>query len=338
MTSRDNDSSPPGWVSDVRDPAVRKLGEAWSARARRTPNNMARVSAALPWPKQAVFHVTYAAMRIIDDFVDDDFLARPVGERDRTRDMALARLDRWRRDATAAASGIFAAGAGPEATLFQALSAVCGPRRAVGPEPFRKLADALEHDIRECPLERWSDFHTYAEGAAVAPASIFVTLLASDIDAEFVGRYGLAVSAADHARSLALYCYLVHILRDLAEDARGNLQLLTIPAEVLVPCGLDRRGLAAAVLAGDVARVTPVVRAVADEARRWRPRAMADVAALSRSIGPVERAVIGTLFTLYDEQFDRAAASADMVVAGTAGLPTERVRAILAAGLPATPV
>ena len=325
----------PDWVSRIRDPAVRSLAAAWTARARRTPNNMARVAAALAWPKQVVFHVTSAVMRIIDDFVDDDFLARPAEERAHTRDAALARLEHWCLDATSAAAGRHAVPPGnDEAVYFEALRAVCAPRGAIGPAPFRALTGALEADIRERPLARWGDFHAYAEGAAGAPASIFVTLLATDIGDDFSGHYGLATPATDIARALALFCYLVHILRDLTEDARGNPQLLTIPAEVLDPLGLDRPGLAAAVQAGDVRRLLPLVDAIAGEARRWRSRAIADVAALVRLIGPVERAVIETLFKLYDEQFAAIVAAPEAVIAGTAGLAPERVQAVLAAGLP----
>lgn len=328
----------PTWIAQIREPAVRALAGAWAARARQTPNNMARVATALPWPKQVVFHVSYAAMRVIDDFVDDDFLAQPAGERARLLPAALARLERWRVDATSAATGHYAptADAG-EVTLFNALQAVCEPAGAIGPAPFHALAGALEADLRERPLARWSDFHAYAEGAAVAPASIFVTLLATDIDRDFAGRYSPATPATDYARALAIFCYLVHILRDLAEDARGNPQLLTVPAEVLSPLGLDRESFAAAIRAGDARRVEPAISAIAGEARRWRPRALADVAAMSGFIPPVEGAVIGTLFTLYDEQFAAVAEAPDAVVAGTAGLPVERVRAILAGGLPAAP-
>jgi len=328
----------PDWLARIRDPAVQSLAGAWAARARRTPNNMARVATALPWPKQVVFHVAYAAMRIIDDFVDDDFLARTAEERAITREPALARLERWRLDAAAAAAGRYAPEPGDdEALYFQALQAVCAPKGAIGPLPFNGLAGALEADIRERPLARWSDFHAYAEGAAVAPASIFVTLLGSDIAEDFSGQYALAAPATDHARALALFCYLVHILRDLAEDARGNPQLLTIPTEVLDPLGLDRAGLAVAVRARQAQRLAPLVDAIVAEARRWRPRAMKDVAALARLIGPVERAVIETLATLYDEQFAAITAAPMAVIAGTAGLSPERVQAILAAGLPLPP-
>ncbi|MGE0255683.1 MAG: squalene/phytoene synthase family protein [Alphaproteobacteria bacterium] len=302
---------------------------------------MARVAAALPWPKQVVFHVSYAAMRVIDDFVDDDFLAQAPDERARLLPSALARLEQWRVDATAAATGRYSPSPGApdagEAILFNALQAVCEPAGAIGPAPFHALAGALEADLRERPLPRWSDFHAYAEGAAVAPASIFVTLLATDIDRDFAGRYSPATPATDYARALAIFCYLVHILRDLAEDARGHPQLLTVPAEVLAPLGLDRDSFGAAIRAGDARRVEPAIGAIAGEARRWRPRALADVAALSGLIPPVEGAVIETLFTLYDEQFAAVADAPAAVVAGTAGLPAERVREILADGLPAAP-
>ena len=68
----------------------------------------------------------------------------------------------------------------------------------------------------------------------------FIYLLAADADPERGFRYDLDRPARDHAVDLAIYCYIVHILRDLAKDAERSPRLITIPADMLDAVGLAR--------------------------------------------------------------------------------------------------
>ena len=181
------------------DGDVAAVVDAGLARATNRPNNMARVAAALSLPKQALFHVTYALMRAIDDFVDEDFMARAPAERTETRAAAMATVDRWQAQAEAASAGRFAAG--PDALdplLFDVMNKIVGAS-AIGAGPWQALAGAMRADIAEDALPDWAAFADYAEGAAVAPASIFIYILAADVSDDLSSDIALPLPPADYA-------------------------------------------------------------------------------------------------------------------------------------------
>lgn len=299
------------------------------ARATARPNNMARVAAALPPPRQALFHITYSLMRVIDDFVDEDFMVRPEAERAASRAAAIATVDRWQAQAEAAAAGRFVATADslyPE--LFGVMNRVVGAS-AIGPKPWTALAGAMRADLAEGDFANWADFAAYAEGAAVAPASIFIYILAAEIDADLTSRIALDRPPADFARDLAVFCYLVHILRDLSDDAGRAERLVTLPSDVLSACGLDKPALARAASGDRSVDIAPLVDVVTAHAGKYRQAATVAVEALKPQIGPTEQRVIDTLFALYACQFDAIVDNPAGVADGSVSLDRQTVMDIL---------
>ena len=204
------------------------------------------------------FLAAYASMRLIDDLVDDTFLALPTAEaRAEARPKAAGRLQAWMGQVAAARDGL----AGPDGPLPDAV--VGALRETLGRSdldiaPWRALKAALARDIAEIDLESWDDFLGYCDGATAAPASIFIYVLACRLD-----RTGGYVGPLSHpplyyARDMAIFCYLVHILRDLAEDAAAADQLLTIPFDILEEAGLSRDSLRAAVLERKFMKLEPL--------------------------------------------------------------------------------
>jgi phytoene synthase len=299
------------------------------ARAQRRPNNMARVASVLPMRRQALFHVTYALMRKIDDFVDEEFMTRTPAERAATRAGAVAVVDRWQAQAEAAAAGRFVPDAAAlEPELFGVMNKVVGAS-AIGPWPWRALAGAMRDDLAEGDFADWDDFAAYAEGAAVAPASIFIYMLAAEIDDDLSSRIALDRSPACFARDLAIFCYLVHILRDLADDAGRADRLLTLPSLVLAECGLDKRALARAAAGDRSVDVGPLVESVVRQATPRRAAAQKAIDEFAGWIGPLERRVLDTLFALYDAQFAAIVDRPAGIVDGSAALDRSRIDEIL---------
>jgi len=260
---------------------------------------LVRVAAALPISRQNLFYPAYAAMRIIDDFVDDDFLARPRDRRHRDRSAAEQRVAHWHRQTEAASLGRHA-GLAPDrqhAQVYDALRSTLG-QGTLGPAPWRALAGAMRHDLSERTLVTWRDFDNYAEGAAVAPAAIFIYILVSDIGPAYASSIPTGLSPLDHARDLAKYCYLVHILRDLRKDARLDPQLLTVPDKVLKSCRLAKADLAEATRH----QIQPLAEILWTRANRHRTAAGRQVARLAPRLGRVEQAALDGLVRLYDEQ------------------------------------
>ena len=77
------------------------------------------------------------------------------------------------------------------------------------------------HDINHDGFSTMDEFLDYAEGASVAPASIFVHLCClSENEGEYlVPDYNVM----DLARPCAIFSYLVHIVRDFQEDQLNKL-------------------------------------------------------------------------------------------------------------------
>lgn len=86
---------------------------------------------------------------------------------------------------------------------------------------FHNFARSMLYDISHDGFSTLEDFMEYAEGASVAPASIFVHLCClSEENGEYqTPEYNIV----DVARPCAVFSYLVHIIRDFQEDQLSNL-------------------------------------------------------------------------------------------------------------------
>ncbi len=88
-------------------------------------------------------------------------------------------------------------------------------------ELFHKFAKSMIYDINHDGFATLEEFMEYAEGASVAPASIFVHLSClSEKDGEY---YSPDYDIIELARPCAIFSYLVHIIRDFQEDQQNNL-------------------------------------------------------------------------------------------------------------------
>ncbi|MDP2699572.1 squalene/phytoene synthase family protein [Thalassospira sp.] len=197
--------------------------------------NLYRAAMLLNENRQRFFLASYASMRVIDDIVDDGFLELPDAERAENRADTLLAIDRWQAQILAAKANIDNPHPddGPlDHAVFRALRLTLG-RSDLAADPWVHLADALRKDVAEEPLDEWDDFIRYCDGATAAPASIFVYLLSARYD-DVIGYVSpLGDSPLYYARDMAIFCYIVHILRDLPDDIKGPDRLVTIPGEIL---------------------------------------------------------------------------------------------------------
>jgi phytoene synthase len=266
---------------------------ACEAVAARNSSTLFHASRALPPARRDFFSASYAAMRVIDDVVDEEFLALPADRRDAEREAVRGRVEAWRRQTAEGASTGFLSP--PLAAGFSGVVAVSD----LGPGPWNGLATALFEDVDEAAMPDWAAFDRYAEGATVAPAEIFIYLLAAEVTPDGL-RYRLQVPAVEYARDLAVFCYLVHILRDLAKDSAVSGRLVTIPADVLAAAGLTRETIADAV-AGNRGEVLAALAApILARADRFRERGRARIADLLPRLGLRERLALDGLITVYE--------------------------------------
>ena len=271
--------------------------------------------------KRRLFLVCYAAMRVLDDAVDNRFMTRPAAERAWTRGAMGDLLARWLDQAISAAAGTFAPDvAAFEPEVFLAFNHYAGASD-IGADPWRKLAAALRRDVEEEPLATWNDFAAYSEGAAVAPATIFLHILACRATHGRTTRLGGEIPLADLARDMAIFCYLVHILRDLPVDATKSAQLLTIPAEAIREAGLDEAGLRNAIAIGDLALLTPLLDAILERARAHKLGAERALENFANLLGENERSILFDLYGRYLAVHDAIVADHSVIFGRPTGYP-----------------
>lgn len=86
---------------------------------------------------------------------------------------------------------------------------------------FHVFARSMVYDINHNGFETFEDFIQYAEGASVAPASVFVHLCC--LDKELQAYVNPSMDLMGVARPCAIFSYLVHIIRDFQIDQQNNL-------------------------------------------------------------------------------------------------------------------
>ncbi len=290
---------------------TQRLGEPALARcfelATKQPNHLHTAASRLSSARRYEFFLAcYAAMRALDDLVDCEFLGGDVAAREELRPVMMQRLAQWEAQVEAAARGGYTAHEDDfEPRVFEALNEFLS-RSDLGAVPFARLAASLRRDLEERSLRSWEDFLEYCEGAAVAPGAIFLYLLAADEDAEGGFRYPRADQILDEARDLAHYCYLTHIVRDLAVDASRDAQLLTIPEDWLHEAGFRRDAFRLAA-AAEKPTVAPLARRLLEEAEAAGARAQIGLLGFAEDLSVAHRSILDYLFGLYREAHARAA-------------------------------
>lgn len=170
--------------------------------ARRRMPHLYRVARLFPDPERyRAFCALYASMRWVDDRVDE-------------KRTDLAGLADWDAEIAWAQEGA------PTRTEFGPALADTFRRFRLPLDPWQRLSRAMKFDLSAHGFSTYADFKSYAEGATVSPASVFVTLLLmrpQDGCFEPVRQYADIRNAV---RRAAVACYEIHILRDASLDVR----------------------------------------------------------------------------------------------------------------------
>ncbi|MBR9682508.1 MAG: squalene/phytoene synthase family protein [Candidatus Aenigmarchaeota archaeon] len=87
--------------------------------------------------------------------------------------------------------------------------------------PWKKFSKAMIYDLNNDSFKTFYDFIKYSEGAAVAPASIFMHFCGIKKNKKEYISPNYDIQKA--ARPIALFAYLVHIIRDFQKDQKNNL-------------------------------------------------------------------------------------------------------------------
>lgn len=186
--------------------------------------------------KFKAFCSTYVSLRILDDFVD--------GIKNRTKLSSdekiyyLKEINRWEKLVT----DCFNEKRNGNSILW-ALSDTFKTFN-IKLSPWTNLAKAMRWDIENSRFDTFNEFLNYTEGATIAPATVFISVLLAQPDGE---KYNCSINGANpyyYAKELAVFCYLTHILRDVAYDlALEDSGLIYLPMEDLSRFSISEKDL-----------------------------------------------------------------------------------------------
>lgn len=285
--------------------------------------------------KYAAFCALYALMRVIDDRIDALPQDGAAGSVDAAREHAV--LDAWQAGLMAAlADGAPPARLAELCEMPQAERLLAAVAAAMQRFPFplslwENFFAAMHRDIGQERFDSYRGFLAYAEGASVAPTSIYLDLVASRERAA-AGVYTLPArfDLIAAGRQLGIFCYLTHILRDMARDlATGSSGLLYVARDDLESFGLDERMLREDL---ERSRAGEPVRALAAElatrARRARDRGRQCLLPLDGELSPDCAFILELIVEIYDQALNKIEAAAYDPFAGNHYLSLEEKQRI----------
>ncbi|MBN8215214.1 MAG: squalene/phytoene synthase family protein [Spirochaetes bacterium] len=159
--------------------------------------------------RQKAFAACYKRMREMDDLVD--------GAKAKSANLSAAARERLVKKVQEACKAKPGAGAwaAPAWTM-------------------KAWARAMISDVGTNGFKTLRDLRVYSEGAAVAPGAIFLQLCGHPSARD-------ERALRDGARPLSIFCYLVHLARDMEVDGRNG--ICNMPDDLLHVVGLDRAKL-----------------------------------------------------------------------------------------------
>ena len=156
------------------------------------------------------FRICYRSMRRIDDLIDDrkekDRAITPE-ESQQIKGMISDWLDSVRRREP------------PDRYQKQFIETL--ERFRIPFWPWERFGKSMAYDLDHSGFSSFLVFLRYAEGAAISPASIFMHLCGVTFDNGLCRPPDYDIRKA--ARPLAIFSYLVHIIRDFQKDQQAGL-------------------------------------------------------------------------------------------------------------------
>jgi phytoene/squalene synthetase len=182
------------------------------------------------WEKDRyqAFQICYRAMRKIDDLVDNlKIMSKeiPKNESLQVKTHITNWLDSLKTKKSCDSS---------QAQLIEICDRFCIPVW-----PWEQFTKAMLYDLENDGYSTFIDFLRYSEGAAVAPASIFVHLCGLNFENHQCNLPCFNIREA--ARPLAIFSYLVHSIRDLQDDNQSGLNYFA--ADLMNERGLTKSDL-----------------------------------------------------------------------------------------------
>ncbi len=168
--------------------------------------------------------------------------------------------------------------------------------------PLEDFAQSMIYDIYNDGFPTLQGFLDYANGASVAPASIFVHLcgLRQEKDSYLPPLFDVKKAATP----CAIFSYLVHIIRDFVKDHLNHLNYF--PDDLLQKYELDREKLLTMAQGGELSegfrKLIAELYLAADE---YRIKTLTEIERISPLLETRSRLSLHIIFSLYTMVFER---------------------------------
>lgn len=162
---------------------------------------------------------------------------------------------------------------------------------------FQIFSKSMIYDVNNDGFETYASFLDYAEGASVAPASVFVHLcgLVPCDQTYLPPQYNVI----EVARPCALFSYLVHIIRDFEKDQCENLNYFA--KDILSQNGLHPSELKTIAKTGLVPdNFRNVIRFYMQQAEKYRQQTLSMIEKVSPLLQTRYLSSLHVIFHLYD--------------------------------------
>jgi len=169
-------------------------------------------------------------------------------------------------------------------------------------ELFHNFAKSMLFDIDHNGFSTLEEFLEYAEGASVAPASVFVHLCClREENGEYIPA-DIDVIAA--ARPCAIFSYLVHIIRDFQEDQQHNLNYFAL--DILESNNLSPGSLREIARGGSLPdSFRNVIREYCSIARKYEVETLQEIERLSKLLQGRNLFSLHLIYHLYKQVYKR---------------------------------
>jgi len=249
--------------------------------------------AARVWEKDRyeAFQVCYRSMRVVDDLVDDR-KAFGCGLTEPEIQQYRSVIENWTQ----------ALVSGRTVDNFQSSLLETIRRFHIPVWPWEGLARAMTYDLSHNGFPTFHIFLRYAEGAAIGPASIFIHLCGvQKVENKYIPP---SFDLRRAARTLAIFSYLVHILRDFQVDQLHNLNYF--PDSMLADYRLEVAELKAVAEGAAIPdSFRELVVKYVNLIEYYRAKARISIDTLLPSLGPRYRLSLELIYSLYLQIFEK---------------------------------
>jgi len=189
--------------------------------------------------------------------------------------------------------------------------------------PMEDFATSMIYDINNDGFPTLQAFLDYAQGASVAPASIFVHLCGiTKINGQFAAP---AFDVREAAIPCAVFSYLVHIIRDFQKDQFNHLNYFA--DDLLEKNGLDRKKLSDMAHGGKIEDgFRNLIREYHTVADTYRLKTCDMIRKISPFLEPRYQLSLEIIFNLYLMVFERIDVEHGTFTAEELNPTTEEVR------------